>query len=167
MSTLKHIEAYTDGACIGNPGPGGYGVVLLYGDHQRELSSGYRKTTNNRMEILAAVTALQAVIEPCRVSLYSDSEYLVKMMQGGWPRKWETNGWRRSKKDRAANPDLWGAMLRLCDQHEVEFVWVRGHAGNVENERCDRLAMQAALRSDLPVDEGYELTAGRLPNALF
>ena len=165
MSTLKHIEAYTDGACIGNPGPGGYGVVLLYGQHRRELSGGYRKTTNNRMEILAAVTALQALKEPCRVSLYSDSEYLVKMMQGGWPRKWEANGWRRSKKDRAANADLWGALLRLCDQHEVEFVWVRGHAGNVENERCDRLAMQAALRSDLPVDEGYELTAGSLPNA--
>ena len=152
---LRHVDAYTDGACIGNPGPGGYGVVLRFGDHRRELSGGYRKTTNNRMEILAAITALEALKEPCTVSLYSDSEYLVRMMQGGWPRQWEAHGWRR-KSGAALNPDLWGALLRLCDKQQVEFIWVRGHAGNPENERCDRLAVRAAQQPDLPIDDGYE-----------
>jgi ribonuclease HI len=157
MGSLKHIDAYTDGACIGNPGPGGYGVVLQYGSYRRELAGGYRRTTNNRMEMLAAVTALRALKEMCHVSLYSDSEYLVKMMREGWPRKWEANGWRRSRRGKAANPDLWSALLQLCDEHQVEFIWIRGHAGNAENECCDRLAMQAALQSNLSVDEGYEL----------
>lgn len=156
MDTLKHIDAYTDGACIGNPGPGGYGVVLRYGQHRRELSAGYRLTTNNRMELLAAISALRALKERCDVSLYSDSEYLVKMMRGGWPRKWQANGWRRSTKEKASNPDLWGALLQLCDEHDVEFLWVKGHAGHVENERCDRLAMDAARQSTVFVDDGYE-----------
>jgi len=153
---LPHVDAYTDGACIGNPGPGGYGVVLLYGAHRRELSGGYRRTTNNRMEILAAITALRALKERCAVSLYSDSQYLVKAMRDGGVRRWQASGWMRSKKERALNPDLWEEMLRLCERHQVEFLWVRGHAGEIENERCDRLAMQAASRQDLPADEGYE-----------
>jgi ribonuclease HI len=156
MAGLKHVDAYTDGACIGNPGPGGYGVVLRYGSYRRELSAGYRRTTNNRMELLAAITALQALKETCKVRLHSDSEYLVKMMRGGWPRKWRANGWRRANGDAASNPDLWGALLQLCETHDVEFVWVKGHAGHAENEYCDRLATNAARQPDLAIDEGYE-----------
>jgi ribonuclease HI len=156
VQDLRHIDAYTDGACIGNPGPGGYGVVLRFGPHRRELCGGYRRTTNNRMELLAAVTALRALKEKCQVSLYSDSQYLVRMMLGDWPRKWQDNGWRRAKSGKVSNPDLWEVLLRLCDEHQVEFIWVKGHAGHIENERCDRLAMQAARQSNLPVDEGYE-----------
>jgi ribonuclease HI len=156
MAGVKHIDVYTDGACIGNPGPGGYGVVLRYGNYRRELSGGYRKTTNNRMELLAAVTALDALKEQCHVTLYSDSQYLVRMMQGEWPRKWRAHGWWRSKKEKASNPDLWGLLLDLCDRHQVEFMWVKGHAGHAENERCDQLAMQAAQQPNLSPDEGYE-----------
>lgn len=156
MAGLKHVDAYTDGACIDNPGPGGYGVVLYYGDHRRELSAGYRKTTNNRMEILAAIAALRALKEPCGVSLYSDSQYLVRMMQDDWPRKWRAKGWKRATGGRALNADLWDELLGLCDAHQVEFIWVRGHAGNPENERCDRLAVKAASQPDLPADEEYE-----------
>jgi len=157
MSALKPVTIYTDGACTGNPGAGGYGVVLRFGNHCRELSAGYRRTTNNRMEILAVIAALSALKETCRVSLYSDSEYVVKMMAEGWPRKWEANGWRRSNKEKASNTDLWSRLLRLCDEHEVEFHWVKGHANNTDNERCDRLAVIAAQQLNLPVDEGYEL----------
>lgn len=160
MQDLRHVDAYTDGACIGNPGPGGYGVVLSYGSHSRQLSGGYRKTTNNRMEMLAAVTALRALKEKCQVSLYSDSQYLVKMMEGGWPRKWQANGCRRARKGMVSNIDLWSDLMQVCDEQQVEFVWVKGHAGHSENERCDQLAMQAARQSDLAVDEGYELALG-------
>jgi ribonuclease HI len=156
MSRLNHVTIYTDGACIGNPGPGGYGVVLLYGEHRRELSGGYRKTTNNRMEILAAIVGLETLKYRCRVTLHSDSEYLVKAIEEGWAKRWRGNDWRRNKRERALNPDLWGRLLDLCDSHEVEFKWVRGHAGIPENERCDQLATQAARQPDLLVDEGYE-----------
>jgi ribonuclease HI len=108
------------------------------------------------MEILAAIIALESLKERCSVQLHSDSQYLVRMMQGGFPARWKTNGWMRNKKERALNPDLWERLLGLCEEHEVEFVWVRGHAGHRENERCDRLAMKAAQGRDLPVDEGYE-----------
>jgi len=110
---MKQVDAYTDGACIGNPGPGGYGVVLQYGPHRRELSGGYRRTTNNRMELVAAVVALQALKEDCHVRLFSDSQYLVNMMRADWPRRWEANGWKRAKKGLVANPDLWATLLRL------------------------------------------------------
>ncbi|HZS95013.1 MAG TPA: ribonuclease HI [Chloroflexota bacterium] len=155
----KHVTIYTDGACIGNPGPGGFGVILLFGTYRREISAGYRQTTNNRMELLAAIAGLRALRERCAVTLYSDSQYLVRMMQGGYPQRWRENGWRRNRKERALNPDLWGELLHRCEQHEVEFVWVRGHTGHLENERCDRLALDAALGSDLQVDEGYERQA--------
>ena len=156
MSDLRHVTIYTDGACIGNPGPGGYGVVLLYGDHRRELSGGYRKTTNNRMEILAAISGLDALKERSRVTIYSDSQYLVKAIEQGWARRWRSNGWRRGKKAKALNPDLWDRLLGLCEYHDVEFAWVRGHSGNPENERCDQLAVVAAHQSELLADEGYE-----------
>ena len=155
MVEIKQIDAYTDGACIGNPGPGGYGVVLQYGPHRREISGGYRRTTNNRMELVAAVVALQALKEECHVRLFSDSQYLVNMMRADWPRRWEANGWRRAKKGLVANPDLWATLLRLCEKHRVDFIWVKGHAGETENERCDILAMRAAVQPDLPIDEGY------------
>ena len=156
MKRLKLVTIYTDGACIGNPGPGGYGVVLLYRGHRKELLGGYRKTTNNRMEIMAAIVGLEALKEKCRVMLYSDSAYLVKAMSLDWAKRWRANGWKRNKKEKALNPDLWERLLQLCEHHQVEFMWIKGHAENPENVRCDELAMQAAQQLDLPVDYGYE-----------
>ena len=155
MTTPKPVEIHTDGACLGNPGPGGYGVVLRYGDHRKELSGGYRRTTNNRMELLAVIKALEALTQPCQVILHSDSRYVVDAMERGWAKQWQANGWRRNRQEKALNPDLWETLLQLCDRHEVEFRWVRGHSGNAENERCDRLAAQAAKQPDLPADPGY------------
>jgi ribonuclease HI len=153
--TLKQITIYTDGACTGNPGPGGYGVVLLFNNHRKELSGGYKLTTNNRMEIMAAIVGLESLKETCAVTLYSDSKYVVDAIQKGWASRWKAKGWMRNKKDKALNPDLWEQLLKLCEQHDVEFRWVRGHAGNVENERCDQLAVMAAKQPNLPADEGY------------
>ena len=152
---MTDVTIYTDGACIGNPGPGGYGAVLLYGDNRRELSGGFAETTNNRMEILAAVVGLEALKYPCNVTLYSDSRYVVDAIEKGWARKWKANGWMRNKRERAVNPDLWERLLALTARHSVEFRWVRGHAGNKENERCDRLANGAARGQGLPIDPGY------------
>lgn len=149
------VEIHTDGACLGNPGPGGYGVVLRYGDRRKELSGGYRRTTNNRMELLAVIKALEALTQPCQVVLHSDSRYVVDAMERGWARQWQANGWRRNRQEKALNPDLWETLLQLCARHAVEFRWVRGHSGNAENERCDRLAAQAAKQPDLPADPGY------------
>lgn len=153
---LAPVIIYTDGACIGNPGPGGYGAVLLCKGKRLELSGGFRRTTNNRMEIMAAIAALKALKRPSRVLLHTDSKYLADAMAQGWARRWRANGWRRNARERALNPDLWAQLLDLCDRHEVSFVWVRGHAGNPENERCDQLSLQAAARPDLPDDPGYE-----------
>lgn len=153
---LKEITIYTDGACQGNPGPGGYGVVLFYGGHRRELSGGYRLTTNNRMEIMAAIAGLSSLKERCAVTLYTDSQYLANAVNEGWAKRWRANGWKRNKKDRALNPDLWERLLELCEHHDVAFVWVRGHAGNAENERCDRLSVAASQGKNLPEDEGYD-----------
>jgi ribonuclease HI len=155
MEKFKHVTIYTDGACLGNPGPGGYGIILLYQGHRRELSGGYRKTTNNRMEIMAAIVGLEALKEKCKVTLYSDSEYLVKAMSRGWAPRWRANGWKRNKREKVLNPDLWERLLQLCEYHEVQFSWVKGHAGTLENTRCDELAMQAAQQPNLPGDESY------------
>jgi ribonuclease HI len=152
---MKHVMLYTDGACSNNPGPGGYGVVLVYDSNRRELSGGFQRTTNNRMEIFAAIAGLEALKEPCRVTLTSDSQYLVNGIQKGWALKWKANGWMRNKKEKAINPDLWERLLRLCDIHDVHFEWVRGHAGHPENERCDELATAAARGPDKAVDSGY------------
>lgn len=152
---MKSVTAYTDGACIGNPGPGGYGVVVLCDGSAEEFCGGYRRTTNNRMEILAAIKALENLLERSRVVLYSDSEYLVKAISLGWAKKWRARGWMRNNTERALNPDLWERLLRLCEYHEVEFRWTRGHSGDPLNERCDRLAVQAARQHDLLIDEGY------------
>ncbi len=155
---LPEVEIYTDGGCINNPGPGGYGVILLHKGHRKELSGGFRRTTNNRMEILAAIKALEALRSKCRVTIYSDSQYLVNAVEQGWARRWQANGWRRNQKERAINPDLWERLLSLVDRHEVRFNWVRGHAGHPENERADGLARTAALGEHLGVDEMYEQT---------
>jgi ribonuclease HI len=160
MAELNHVTIYTDGACLGNPGPGGFGAVLLHESSRREVSGGFQRTTNNRMEMMAAIAALEALKEPCQVTLYSDSQYLVKAMSLGWAQRWRANGWKRNKRELAVNPDLWARLLDLCGYHTVEFLWVRGHSGTRENERCDRLAVAAANQPDLPVDEGYSASGG-------
>ncbi len=152
----KSVTIHTDGACLGNPGPGGYGAVLDYDGTRRELSGGFRLTTNNRMELLAAIKALEALKEPCRVTLHSDSKYVVDAVEQGWARRWQANDWMRNKKEAAINPDLWERLLQQTGRHDVTFRWVRGHAGNVENERCDRLAVEAANGDDLEADSIYE-----------
>ncbi len=154
MPAREQVTIYTDGACLGNPGSGGYGAVLLYGSQRKELSGGFKLTTNNRMEITAALVALEALRESCRVTLYSDSQYLVDAMSKGWAHRWQVNGWKRNKREDAVNPDLWERMLELCQRYTVEFRWVRGHSGTKENERCDRLAVAAARDSGLPDDPG-------------
>lgn len=153
---LKHVTIYTDGAASGNPGPGGYGVILEFQGKRKELSGGYRRTTNNRMELLAAVVGLEALKERCEVTLYTDSAYLVNALNEGWAQRWRAHGWMRNKNEPALNPDLWERLLRLCEQHEVHFVGVKGHAGHPENERCDQLAQEAARGINLPVDTAYE-----------
>lgn len=142
MPEKKQVEIFTDGACSGNPGPGGYGVILRYKGINKELSGGEACTTNNRMELTAVITGLSALKESCCVTLYSDSKYIIDAIQKGWAKKWQANGWMRNKKDPALNPDLWEKLLHLLEQHEVNFVWVKGHAGHPENERCDWLAVE-------------------------
>lgn len=137
----KHVEIYTDGACSGNPGPGGWAAILSYQGRERELSGGERETTNNRMELLAAIAGLEALREPCDVTLYSDSQYLVNGLQQGWAEKWRANGWMRNKREPALNPDLWERLLTLVEKHSVTLVWVKGHAANAKNNRCDALAV--------------------------
>lgn len=161
MTEPKAVVIYTDGACIGNPGPGGYGAVLLFNGQRKELSGGFRRTTNNRMELLAAVVALETLKEPCAVTLYSDSQYLVDNYTNGYVNGWRKRGWKRSNKEPALNADLWERILQQCERHRVRFQWVKGHAGNTENERCDKLSMQAATGKNLPPDEIYEQTQGR------
>jgi ribonuclease HI len=149
---MKNIFLYSDGACSGNPGPGGYGVILKYGDHSREISGGFRQTTNNRMEIMGVIKGLEQLKEHCEVTVVSDSRYLVDAMEKGWAKKWRSQGWKRNKKDPALNPDLWARLLDLCDNHTVRFKWVNGHSGHSENEQCDRLAVAAAAQPGLPED---------------
>ncbi len=137
---MKHVNIYTDGACRGNPGRGGWGAILIYEGHEKELSGGEASTTNNRMELMAAISALEALKEPCDVTLYSDSKYLIDSIEKGWAVSWRSKGWKKADKSPALNPDLWERLLNLLDIHEVEFVWVRGHNGNPYNERCDTIA---------------------------
>ena len=162
MSKFASVTIYTDGACIKNPGPGGYGVVLDYEGRKRELSQGFRNTTNNRMEIMAAIIALESLTENSRVTVFSDSQYLVKAISDGWVKRWQKRGWKRNNRDMARNPDLWARLVKACEAHEVEFKWIRGHSANPENERCDRLANEAARRPNLSADDGYENPPHRL-----
>ncbi len=136
---MKDVYLYTDGACRGNPGPGGWGAILVYGKHERELSGGEPMTTNNRMELLAVISGLEALREPCHVTLTSDSKYVIDAFTLGWVESWREHGWKRGR-DELKNPDLWQKLYGLCQMHKVDFVWVKGHAGHEYNERCDRLA---------------------------
>ncbi len=138
---MKKVYIYTDGACSGNPGAGGWGAVLKYGAAVKELSGFDPETTNNRMELTAVISALEALKEPCEVILTTDSKYVCDGMQKGWAKKWRANGWVKGDKKPALNPDLWGKLLDLSDKHRITFVWVKGHAGHPENERCDELAV--------------------------
>jgi ribonuclease HI len=153
------VIIYTDGGAIGNPGPGGYGVVLRYGGHRKELSGGRRMTTNNRMELMACIVALEALERPCSAVLYSDSRYVVDGITKGWAERWRRHGWERSNGETAENVDLWARLLALCDQQDVTFRWVKGHAGRPGNERADQLASEAAQQEDLPPDTAYETNA--------
>jgi len=141
---MKTVELFTDGACSGNPGPGGWGAILRYNGVEKELSGGEANTTNNRMELSAVIFGLKALKEPCAVMLYSDSQYVCNALKLGWEKKWRANNWMRNKKEPALNPELWGELLDLCEKHAVTVNWVKGHAGHPENERCDRLAVAAA-----------------------
>ena len=140
MAEIKKVDIFTDGACSGNPGPGGWGAILKFGSHIKELSGGEAETTNNRMELLGAINGLEALKEPCKVILTSDSKYLCDGMSLGWAKSWRAKNWKKSDGKPALNPDLWERLLSLCDTHEVTFIWVKGHAGHPENERCDELA---------------------------
>ena len=139
---MKQVTIYTDGACSGNPGPGGWGAILKYGGAEKELSGGEAETTNNRMELLGVIHALQALKEPCVVELWSDSRYVVDALEKGWAQSWRARGWRRADKKPALNPDLWEILLPLTEQHEVHCHWVKGHAENEFNNRCDALAVR-------------------------
>ena len=142
---MKQVLIYTDGACSGNPGPGGWGAILLYNGHKKELSGGEAQTTNNRMELTAVIAALEQLKEPCAVDLYSDSKYIIDALTLGWARSWQAKGWRKPDKKPALNPDLWQRLLELCDTHAVTCHWVKGHAENEFNNRCDELAVAESL----------------------
>ena len=138
---MKTVTIYTDGACSGNPGPGGWGAILCYNGVEKELSGGDRHTTNNRMELLAVIRALECLKEPCRVELYSDSKYVIDGLQKGWAQGWQKRGWIKADKKPALNPDLWEQLLALCAQHQMHYHWVKGHADNPNNNRCDQMAV--------------------------
>lgn len=143
---MKYVEIFTDGACSGNPGPGGYGAILRYGEHIKEISGGAPDTTNNRMELSGVIEALKLLKEPCKVTVITDSQYVCNGIEKGWAKSWKAKGWKRAGNEPVANPELWDELLRLTGIHEVKFQWVRGHDGHPENERCDHLAVAAAER---------------------
>jgi ribonuclease HI len=156
VGKLKQVTIYSDGACKGNPGPGGYGVVLIYKGQRKELFGGFRLTTNNRMEIMAAIIGLSTLKARCSVTVITDSQLLINTMTKGWAKRWEGNGWKKRNNEKVLNIDLWKQLLRLCDYHQVRFLWTQAHAGDSENERCDKLAREAAKQSGLPSDSVYE-----------
>ncbi len=153
---MKPIMIYTDGACERNPGPGGYEVVRLDGNSRTEFSGGFRRTTNNRMEIMAAIVGLESLKHRSTVTVYSDSRYLVDGMAKGWAKRWQRANWMRNETEKAANDDLWARLLDVCADHAVTFKWVRGHAADSENLRCDYLAVEARRMAGLACDRGYE-----------
>lgn len=152
---MKKVHIYTDGSSRGNPGPGGYGTILIYGKHERQLSGGYLLTTNNRMELLAVIAGLESLTSRCEVIVTSDSQYVINAMNKGWLDGWKTSGWIKKNKEKVKNADLWKRLFDLNSEHEIEWRWVKGHAGNKYNELCDTLATDAAKLSDLPDDVGY------------
>jgi len=155
-SRLKEVEVYADGSARGNPGPGGYGIVLRHGEHVKEISAGFKRTTNNRMELLGVIVALETLKLPCSVTIHSDSRYVVGAIDRGSARKWRAKGWLRTRTAKAKNIDLWERFLVASEQHDIRVVWVPGHAGVPDNERCDELAVAASQNDDLPEDTGYQ-----------
>ena len=149
---MKHVTIYTDGACSGNPGPGGWAAILKFGTVEKEISGGLNNTTNNRMELLAVIKALSALKEKCNVSFYSDSKYIVDAVNKGWLKKWKTNNWKRSNKEKALNVDLWEKLLPLLEKHKIQFLWTQGHANDEFNNRCDKLAVAASKEKNLEED---------------
>ncbi len=143
---MRKVEIYTDGACSGNPGAGGWGTILVYNGHEKELSGGEANTTNNRMEMTAVIEGLKALKEPCEVTLTSDSQYVCNAITKGWAKSWQKNNWVKSDKTQAKNPDLWEEILKLLAIHKVNIVWVRGHNGHPYNERCDKLAVEQSQK---------------------
>lgn len=160
---MKHVIIHTDGSCLGNPGPGGWAAVLTLegSDARRELSGGFRRTTNNRMEIMAVLAALEALKEPCAVDLYTDSQYVRNAVEKGWLASWQKKNWLKADKKPVLNVDLWQRLVPLLERHEVHLHWLRGHAGHKENERCDELARAQAARPDLAPDEGFVAGGGK------
>ncbi len=152
---MKKVIIHTDGACKGNPGPGAYGAVLVCGRHRKEISAGYRLTTNNRMELRAAIKALELLSEPCEVELHSDSKYLVQAIKEKWLDGWQSRGWLTSDKKPVKNQDLWQELMAAMAPHKIHWHWVKGHAGHAENERCDQLASQAVAAGLLEDDQGF------------
>ena len=152
---LPQITIYTDGACLGNPGPGGYGTIIASGSSSTEISGGYRLTTNNRMEMMAVIKGLESLEAKSMITICSDSKYVIDAIDKGWALRWKKNGWMRNKKEKAINPDLWERLLELCSRHTISFVWIKGHSGHIQNERCDQLAVNAAKQLDLSQDLGY------------
>ena len=144
--TMKKVEIFTDGACSGHPGPGGWGAVLRCGTAEKELSGGEKSTTNNRMELTAVISALSALKQRCTVTICSDSKYVIDAVTKGWAKSWQKNNWIKSDKKPALNADLWERLLGLLDQHDVSFVWIKGHAGHPENERCDQMAVEESRK---------------------
>lgn len=162
MTDSPVVEIYTDGAASGNPGPGGYGVVLKSGKHRKELSGGFRKTTNNRMELFAVIIALEALKKPnCNVTVYTDSKYVSEAFNAGWIERWKRKDFKKVK-----NPDLWNRLLKVINNHNVKFVWVKGHADNPENNLCDKLAVEASKQANLPADEYFETLIENKQNKL-
>ena len=152
---MKTVRIFTDGAARRNPGPGGFGVVLIFGSHRKELAGGFEKTTNNRMELMAVIAGLEALKVPCEVEVVSDSKYVIDALNKNWIGRWKANGWSRRPPGVLRNADLWKRLDGARSPHEVTWKWVRGHAGHQENERCDLLATTAADSKDLPVDAGF------------
>lgn len=157
---MKRVIIHTDGGCKGNPGPGGFGAVLVCGKHRMELSAGYRLTTNNRMELRAAIAALEALSEPCEVELHSDSKYLIDAISKNWIAGWKKRGWLTADKKPVKNQDLWLELLAAIQLHKIAWRWVKGHAGHTENERCDELANIAVAGRNLQEDSGFEISRG-------
>ena len=162
-TSMKTVTIYTDGACSGNPGPGGWGAILVYGEKEKTLSGGEAKTTNNRMELTAVIRALEQLKEPCRVELWSDSKYVIDALIQGWAKGWQARGWIKPDKKPALNPELWARLLELCDKHSVSCHWVKGHADNPKNNRCDQLAV-AAREAIAAQQESMDSAPSSLPS---
>lgn len=160
---MQGVEVFTDGACLGNPGPGGYAAIVIGPNGSTELAGGYALTTNNRMELMACIVALESLPEKSKVRLTSDSKYVVDAMRLGWARGWKARGWKRGTGEPALNPDLWERLLAASARHQVQFEWVKGHSGHPENERCDELSVEWANREDLPEDPGYAAARASSP----